>query len=163
MEKDTTKEEEDTTKDGIHGVKEDTTTKDKERVKEKEEKQELLHSATSVKSMDMWQPTAGTRNLPTLQQLLALALQARHNISAWTIRRTTSRLLSCLEINYHCTTNMDNVFQVPTCMRQLHLEQLPQALHPTSLLQDLYYMTSVTFMDMKNPTTICSRSTTTND
>ena len=43
--KDTTKEEKDTTKDGAHGIKEDTTTtKDKERAKEKEARQELLLS-----------------------------------------------------------------------------------------------------------------------
>ena len=71
-EKDTTKEEKDTTKDGIHGIKEDTAIKDKERTKEKEERQELLRSVTLVKSMDMWQPTVGTRTLPTLQQPVAL-------------------------------------------------------------------------------------------
>ena len=52
------------------------------------------------------------------------------------------QLPSCLEINYHSTTNMDSVFQVPTCKLHLRQEQLLQALHPTSLLQDLYYMIS---------------------
>ena len=53
-EKDTTKEEKDTIKDGIHGVKEDTTTtatKDKEEEKEKEERQMLLRSVISAKSL----------------------------------------------------------------------------------------------------------------
>ena len=166
-EKDTTKEEKDTTKDGIHGVKEDTaiTTKDNERVKEKEERQELLLNATSAKSSDVRQPTAGTRTLPTLQQLLVQALLVRHNTSAWTTLRTTNQLLLCLETNYHSTTNMDSVFQVPTCRLLQHLEQLLQALHPTSLLQDLYYMTSAMSTVMENPTTTttCLRSTTTDN
>ena len=162
-EKDTTKEEKDTTKDGIHGVKEDTTTtKDKEEEKEKEERQELLPNATFAKSLDMWQPTAGTRILPTLQQLLVQVLLVRHNTTAWTTLRMTNQLPSCLETNYHCTTNMDSVSQVPTCKLQPHREQLPQALHPTSLLQDLYYMISAMFTVKKKSTTttIRWRSTT---
>ena len=56
---DTTKEEKDTTKDGTHGAKEDTTTttatttKDKEEEKEKEERQALLLNATFAQSLDM--------------------------------------------------------------------------------------------------------------
>ena len=88
----------------------------------------------SAKSSDMWQPTAGTRTLPTLQQLLVLVLLVRHNTSVWTTLRMTNRSLLCLEINYHSTTNMDNAFQVPTCRLLQHLEQLRQALRPTSPL-----------------------------
>ena len=161
-EKDTTKEEKDTTKDGIHGVKEDTTTKDKERVEEKEERQELLPNATFAKSSDMWQPTVGTKTLPTLQQLLVQILLVRHNTTAWTTLRMTNLLPSCLGTNYRSTINMDSVSQVPTCRLHHHLEQLPQALRPTSLLQDLYYTISVMFTVKETPTipTTCLRSTT---
>ena len=43
----------DTTKDGTHGVKEDTTTKDKEEEKETEERRMPLRNVTSARSLDM--------------------------------------------------------------------------------------------------------------
>ena len=148
--KDTTKEEKDTIKDGIHGAKEDTTattTKDKEEEKEKEERR-ILHlcSVISTKRLVMQQPTAGTRTLPTLQQLLVQGLLVRHNTTAWTTLRMINRLHSCLEIKYLSTTNMASASQAVTCKLLLHQEQPPQALHRTSLLQDQYYMTSAMFI-----------------
>ena len=73
-----------------------------------------------------------------------------------------NRLPSCIEINYHSTTSMDSVSQEPTCRLHQHQEQLPQALRPTSLLQDLYYTTSVMFIVKEMPTTAttCLRSAT---
>ena len=63
----------------------------------------------------------------------------------------TNRLPLCLETNYPYTTNVDNAFQVPTCMLHLYLEQLLRALHPTSPLQDLYYMISAMSIVMESP------------
>ena len=90
-EKDITKEK-DATKDGTHGVTEDTTiTAVKDKEEEKEERRMLLHSATYARSSDMRQPTAGTRILPTLQQLLAQVLLVRHNTTAWIIQPMTNQ------------------------------------------------------------------------